>query len=158
MASRIIKLWGRPRQSKSQVAEADSNHVPPEQEGDCQVEIANNENSNESKKKSGKFNLNYHKQNFARIKRNKSWLKFWGTNFQLRKKFNRLHPLCKMEENCQEVCQMKTNFVNVSPYVRIVSQIFGMAAGTDLLDSTSWAVKLCVMAWLMFVTTCFEMD
>ena len=84
MASRIIELWGRPRQSKSQEAEADSNHVPPEQEGDCQVEIANNENSNESKKKSGKFNLNYHKQNFARIKRNKSWLKFWGTNFQLR--------------------------------------------------------------------------
>ena len=49
MASRIIELWGRPTQSKSQ--EADSNHVPPDQEGDCQVEIANNENSNESKKK-----------------------------------------------------------------------------------------------------------
>ena len=51
MASRIIELWGRPTQSKSQEAEADSNHVPPDQEGDCQVEIANNENSNESKKK-----------------------------------------------------------------------------------------------------------
>ena len=116
MTARIIELWGMPRQSKSQKADAGSNHVPPEQERNCQIEIANNDWIKRTKR------------SLPRTKRGCQNVRF-KFNLKLSAK-----ALSAEEENCQ-IVRWKQILSTSIPCVW--KNIFGMAACQNLLSSPS---------------------